>query len=394
VASATLEQVRAEVSARLKERREEIEAAALARTWAVSDPAEVSDPEYTQGLRTALAAALDYGIAAVELGDRHSPPVPETLLSQARLAARSGVSLDTVLRRYFAGFTLFGDFVIREAEGKGLPKGISMHRLLAAQSAQFDRLVAAVSQAHTTEREARFRSPAQRKAEQVRQMLDGKLIDGSELDYDLHGWHLGAIATGEDAEASLQGLAQTLDRRLLRVCPEERVVWGWFGGRRRIDLDEIDRLAAKHAPPGTSLALGEPAQGLAGWRLTHRQAKAALPVALRVHGGYARYSEVALLASMLQDDLLATSLHDLYLAPLAQERDGGEVLRDTLRAYLAAEGNASSAAAALGVNRQTITNRLRVIEQRLGRPLSAYGAEIDAALRLEDLGHPITSRRG
>jgi DNA-binding PucR family transcriptional regulator len=91
---------------------------------------------------------------------------------------------------------------------------------------------------------------------------------------------------------------------------------------------------------------------------------------------------------MFQDDLLATSLRQLYLEPLAEERDGGETLRETLRAYFAAERNVSSAAAALSVNRHTVTSRLRTIEKRLGRPLSTCATEIDAALRLEDLGHP------
>jgi DNA-binding PucR family transcriptional regulator len=58
------------------------------------------------------------------------------------------------------------------------------------------------------------------------------------------------------------------------------------------------------------------------------------------------------------------------------------VARRTLRAYFAAERNVSSAAAALGVRRQTITSRLHVIEERLGRSLGVYATELDAALRL------------
>jgi DNA-binding PucR family transcriptional regulator len=47
--------------------------------------------------------------------------------------------------------------------------------------------------------------------------------------------------------------------------------------------------------------------------------------------------------------------------------------------------NVTSAAAALGVNRHTVSNRLRAVESRIGRPISSCVAEIDAALRLEDL---------
>jgi DNA-binding PucR family transcriptional regulator len=60
------------------------------------------------------------------------------------------------------------------------------------------------------------------------------------------------------------------------------------------------------------------------------------------------------------------------------------VLRQTLRAYFAAERNASSAAAALGVARHTIENRLRKIEERLDRRLSTCLAELEVALRVEE----------
>ena len=44
----------------------------------------------------------------LEAGERRTPVVPPALLAQARLDARDGVPLDTVLRRYFAGNALFG----------------------------------------------------------------------------------------------------------------------------------------------------------------------------------------------------------------------------------------------------------------------------------------------
>jgi DNA-binding PucR family transcriptional regulator len=68
-------------------------------------------------------------------------------------------------------------------------------------------------------------------------------------------------------------------------------------------------------------------------------------------------------------------------------------LRHTLRAYFAAERNVSSAAAALGVTRQTVTNRLRVIEETLDRPLGVWATEIEAALRMEELAPDIYTGR-
>jgi DNA-binding PucR family transcriptional regulator len=135
------------------------------------------------------------------------------------------------------------------------------------------------------------------------------------------------------------------------------------------------------------LALGEPAWGIEGWRSTHRQAQAALAVALRRSGsgGVTRYADVALLAAALNDEALARALVGIYIAPLEDSRGGGPVLCETLRVYFASERNVSSAAAALGVARKTVDTRLRTIEKRLGRTLHPCPAELEVALALDEL---------
>jgi DNA-binding PucR family transcriptional regulator len=166
-------------------------------------------------------------------------------------------------------------------------------------------------------------------------------------------------------------------------------VWAWLGGRERFTREEVERILARPAAGESAvLVFGEPNEGLGGWRLTHRQAQAALQVELRrpEPAGVTRYAEVALLAFALADEALAGSLIDIYLSPLDVQRDGGAVSRATLRAYLKAGRSASSTAAALGVVRSTVENRLRAIEDSLDRPLSACLAELEVALRLEELG--------
>lgn len=358
------------------------------RVYAISDSAEALDPEYADGLRTAVTAALEYGLAGIEARAGRLPPIPPMLLAQARIAARNAVSLDTVLRRYFGGYALLGDFLLETAEAEETSAPL-LKGILRTQAALFDRLIAAVSEEYARESETRASSVAQRRLTCVRRLLGGERIDASELNYDLGAWHVAAIVKGNDAAAALDELAAILDRRLLAVQADELTAWGWFGGRRKPQPHEVERAASGGRSEQLVLAIGEPAQGLAGWRFTHRQARAALPVALHSPRACIRYADVALLASMLQDDLLATSLRQIYLAPLSEERDRGAVLRESLRAYLDASCNVSSAAAALGVNRHTVTNRLRTIEARLGRSLDGCTAEIDAALRLEELNFPL-----
>jgi DNA-binding PucR family transcriptional regulator len=138
-------------------------------------------------------------------------------------------------------------------------------------------------------------------------------------------------------------------------------------------------------PAELALSVGEPGSGQEGWRLSHRQAASALPVARQRTGQAVRYADVPLLAAMLSDEVLATSLQRLYLAPLASERDGGETARETLRAYFDSGRNISSAAAALSVHRHTVRARLRAVEETLGTTLETCATELDAALRFEEL---------
>ena len=381
-----IEEIRSGLANRLRARRGEIEQAVLTRIHSVPDPTSNPGLEYTEGVRAAVCAALDHGIEAVERSEDQPPPIPTVLLSQARMAARHGIRLETVLRRYLAGYTLLGDFLIEES-GRGAPLNrASLKRLLRIQAGLLDRLIAAVSEEYAREAaEARPASAAQRRAERVQRLLDGELLDPAELGYDFAAEHLGLDAIGPGAEPAVRRLAASLDHRLLAVGQGEAGVWAWLGTRRGADPAELERLSARELPPQLALAVGEPAPGIEGWRLSHRQARAALPLAMRSPGSPVRYGDVALLASVLQDDLLVTSLRRLYLEPLAAERDDGQALRDTLRAYFTAEGNVSSAAAALGVKRHTVTNRLRVSEERIGRPLGECAAELDAALRLAEL---------
>jgi len=375
---------RAELAERLRARREEIEQAVMTRVYAIADPTSAADPTYVESLRLAVSTALDYGFACIEKGEERAPPLPTVLLGEARLAARNGVSLDTVLRRYFAGYALLGDFLVESARKGGLFDGTQLTPVLRAQAALFDRLLAAIGEEHARELQSRIESSEQRRAERVERLLAGELLDTSGFAYDFDSCHIGAIAVGPGAPEALRSLAATLDCRLLLIRRGHETAWAWFGARRLVDFDRIADLIARNWPEQISLAVGEPAPELEGWRHTHRQAGAALPIALRGSRSVVRYGEVALLASMLQDDLLVTSLREMYLAPLKRERDGGASLRETLHAYFEAERNISSAAAALGVSRQTVNRHLQAIERRLGRPLGDCALEVEATLRLEE----------
>jgi hypothetical protein len=221
--------------------------------------------------------------------------------------------------------------------------------------------------------------------QRIEGLLAGEALDDSGFAYDFGAHHLGLIAIGPGAAEAIDEIAAKLNRRPLLTRSGEGTVWAWLGGESGFRSGDFDALRSFDWPAQTMVALGEPAHGLGGWRLTHRQAKAALSVARRSGEGVVRYADVALLTSILRDDLLATSLRRIYLEPLEEGRDGGRELRKTLRAYFAADRNVSGAGAALGVTRQAVARRLRAAEEKVGRSIADCGTELEFALRLGSL---------
>ncbi|MGA9875711.1 MAG: helix-turn-helix domain-containing protein, partial [Solirubrobacteraceae bacterium] len=277
---------------------------------------------------------------------------------------------------------------------------------LSAQAFLLDQLVSGIAcEKHVDQHKRGVRLPESRLLEQVRQLLTGECVEDTDLGYELTAEHLGVIAGGAGAQDALHCVAQRLDRRLLSVASGEGTIWAWFGGRRNLDMSDVQQAMSELKQSGSvevdraevggggtlagfadlSFAVGEPARGLEGWRVTHQQAQATLEVVLHKPRRFTRYMDVALLAAVLKDKMLAKLLIDIYLTPLEDSRTGGLVLRQTLRAYMAAQRNVSSAAIVLGVARTTVESRLRTVEDRIGRVALQSSAQLEVALGLDEL---------
>ncbi|HEV3047046.1 MAG TPA: helix-turn-helix domain-containing protein [Solirubrobacteraceae bacterium] len=386
---------RAAVAQRLRARIEELADAVLARVRGAGfDRTGDEDAQYRAGLRGAVAAAIEYGLCGIECGHGDPGPVPASLAEQARRAARLSVPLDTVLRRYVVGSAVLAEFVLEEGSRGELPgEREALREALRAQASVLDHVLQTVTSEYSEELETTKHSPERRRRERVHKLLTGATLEQSQLmGYDLAGWHLGVIAVGRGAEHLVGKLAAAVDRQALSVLQGESTVWAWLGANEHFAFANLERVFTGAVPPeDTMLALGEVAPGLHGWRLTHQQAQAALAVALRRPRALTRYADVALLAAALKDEALAQALMQVFVRPLDRSRNGGRVLRQTLRAYLEAERSVSSASAALGVARKTIENRLRTIEERLNRTLHPCPPELEVALELDELNSKLGS---
>jgi hypothetical protein len=352
----------------------------------VSDTAESMDVQYEEGQRTAVMAALEYALSGIEHGEDWDMPVPFEIIAQARRAARTGVGLDTILRRYTAGHALLGDFVMQAADRGGmLGDGAALRAIQRTQAALLDRLIATINDEYICEVQRVSRSSEQRLGEHVRRLLADDRADTEDLGYELDAWHLGLIGTGAGATKAIRALAAGLNCSLLCVPLDKESVWAWFGSQRKVVANDIEGSWKSRRPVEAALAIGEPARGLLGWRQTHWQSQDALHVSLRQPQALTLYADVALLAPWLRDEARAKWLIETYLLPLDNYRCPGTTLRKTLRAYFAAGRNASAAALELNVSRRTMRNRMVLIEEGLGRHLNEHQAELELALRLDEL---------
>jgi hypothetical protein len=379
-AGTEIDAVREVLLTRLAARRGEVEQAFVAVALEI-EPRVGDDPEGLAGLRAAAAATVELIEDLIAQGRDWTPRLPEAVAASARHLARAGVTLDAVMRGHYATTSVCLEFATSEIDE--LPAA-TLPYLIEIQGEHGDYLMGAVSAAFEEELARLERSPGTRRLEErVERLLAGGPADGAGLDYDFDGWHLGLVAVGPGAEALARRLAERLGARLLLIPRGAETAWAWLGSPRPLAFAELERCFGAAGDAGSAVAAGESRQGIEGWRLTHREARTARE--LGRPRSLTRCADVVLLAATLRDRELAAILLDLYLGPLSPRRDR-EALVATLRAWYAADCNSASAAAALGVDRQTVRRRLRKVEELIGRDLGRSRVEMEMALRIEEHG--------
>lgn len=216
----------------------------------------------------------------------------------------------------------------------------------------------------------------------VLRALDGEWVDPGELGYDLASHHIALVA---DSSPPLDALARRTERQLLHVQAPDGGVWAWLGGRTPIPEGELDALIASQALSGASLAFGEPAEGIAGFAVSHQQALEARAIAAATGQRAVRFAEFRLLIAVLRDGDLAKGFIARELGDLDRPSERMRELRETLRAYLEHSQSVSSTAALRRRDRKTIERQLRSAERLIRRRVSDRSDELLIALRVAEI---------
>jgi hypothetical protein len=368
---------------RLRVRQPEIEETILLRMLgAVKDDTSLGSQDvlYQAGLRDAVSASVEYYLTEFVYEEESPIPVPQAVITHARRAADRGVGLDTVLRGYSIGHAVLGECVLTEADKSPYADQNITLRRSGRHTSMLERFTATIADEYKCHRARLQRTSAERVAECVLSLLAGTSLSQEGLDYDLGGWHVGAIAKGPGA-GMVVNRAATSGQRVLTLEREDETIWAWYGSPAKVSITGLKDASLNCA----LLVVGEPAVGLHGFRYTHLQAQDTLRVALHREDSFTRYADVVLEGALLCTEARAQSLVEIYLRPLDDDSGRGSIRRETLRAYFKSGRNAATAAHILGIDRRTVWYRLRGIEACLGYTLEERLPELELALRIEDL---------
>ena len=144
------------------------------------------------------------------------------------------------------------------------------------------------------------------------------------------------------------------------------------------------------------VAVGEPAQGIDGFRITHTQAVQTQAVAL-LGGAYApqvtMFGQVGVAALLSADIEAARAWVSQVLGQLATDDDHCARLRETLRVFLATGGSYTASATQLAMHKNSVKYRVEKAGQERGRPIRDDRLDVELALHVcHWLGHAVLNR--
>jgi hypothetical protein len=350
-------------------------------------------------LQASIAENLDTALRAlVDVGAPDSIDAPPAAIDYARRLAQQDVPAALLIRAYHVGQARFLrlciEDLLRQSSGDHL-EGVATLEMVETVSGYVDRVVEQVLTTYGLARDDWLRDRSAVLAMRVRELLGRGPVDlhaaEHALGYRLEQHHVGLVAwvdepDSTDALERIRRLAVTLGRTLgctaLVIPVDETCGWAWFGSKHSLaNSKELDE--ATKGEPRVSIAVGEPAKGIDGFRRSHDQAVSARRVALAA--GDQRFPvtpfvDVAAITMLCADLDSARAWIQETLGDLAVDSSRNEGLRETARVFLQTGGSYTATAEQLFLHRNTAQYRVRKAEEVRGRPLRDGRLDVELAL--------------
>ncbi len=362
-----------------------------------SDPTlvELLDASIDGNLKT-IAEVIRYDIPIAEI------TAPPTAVEYARRLAQRGVSSSALLRAYRLGqetATAWSLERISEEETDPKVAYAAGQAFVAIAFRYIDAVSEQVLSVYEGERERWLANRNTVRAEVLADLLAGESLDTTTaenaLGYRLRQPHIGVVlwSTGEPTT----GVLGELERRLgqvarsygstaqpLFVAQDRATAWGWIPLGSGAGVPGADLL---HDPDDGRIlvAVGVPAAGVDGFSSSHLDALQAQAVALiaqdraRAVTSYADPEVRA--AALLSANLDATRrLVRTALGGLAEDTEGAERLRETLRVFLSTRNSFAATAELVHLHKNTVKYRIDKAVEARGRSVDEDRLDLELAL--------------
>jgi hypothetical protein len=341
--------------------------------------------EFREALRRGVSAAGRDALARLRADAELPLELPPDLIELARVCADARWQLAGLADAALAGQEVFWDHFQAVAERTLADTALCWEVVKAARArlrGNPARLTALFRRACEREFARRNGVGEDSRLRAVLRALDGQWVDSAELGYDLAAHHVALVA---DAPLSLDAAARITRRQLLQVQAPDGGIWAWLGGPTSISEDDLDAVIASQGSTDARIAFGEPAEGVAGFAISHQQALEAKAVAGAADPGAVRFADFRVLIAVLRDDNLAQGLIERELGELDRPSERMRELRETLRAYLEHSQSVSATAALRRRDRKTIERQLRSAEHLIHHPVSDRSDAVLVALRVAEI---------
>lgn len=322
----------------------------------------------------------------------------------AALAARLGVPLAELERAYWVGVERLWQDWFELCHTSSPEVGGELRDVLGGSTSLLfgyvEQVLAQVVARHTEVVGEMAATRDDRRRELVDSLLAGRAPrpdapDTEELlGYRLRDTHVALWIECDDparTHRALRALRADTDAAGTLLVRHDAGTWfGWLGYLGGVDEPAVTRAAAA---TGELMTLGEPGNGLAGFRRSHHRARraAALRPVLHLADRCLSARRLRLEMLLLDDPVSARTFVEDELGALAADTERAGRTRDTLLAWLAC-GSQAQAAIELGVHENTVRQRVRYAAEELGDALAERRTELLVALRLRGALGPASVR--
>lgn len=323
--------------------------------------------------------------------------------------ARQGTPSIALRRAYHFGADMLLTVIFEEVRKLDVDEDLRwqlLRHLSSWSNGYIDRISRLVLEDYEAEHDRLMRRRTSLRVSSVEELLSGERPTEftQHTGYALERVHVAAIvfpASGARTDRrvtvddeTIEVLTSILDADRPLIVPDDRSgVWAWFACRR--PPEHLDHDALRSAlEPGSRMriALGEPRAGVAGFRRSHHEARAARLVLetgptdrLLLGGGEPGVMPTSML---LHDPVRLGAWMRGVLGGLAADGRRIDGLRETLRVVFEEQGNHQAAATRLMMHRNSIRYRVRQAEKARGRPIDVGRLELELALQIVRLLGP------